>query len=94
VAREGDLDVLVQAYRRVRTVAPATMLVFVGDEPYRRELERALIGLPVISTWFLTGESRSRVCLSTELFIFPSISDTFGIEVLEIQASGLSRLTV
>jgi glycosyltransferase involved in cell wall biosynthesis len=89
LAREKDLDVLVEAYRRVRAAAPATILVVVGDGPYRAELERALNGLPVIFTGFLSGEALSRAYASADLFIFPSTSDTFGNVVLEAQASGL-----
>ncbi len=89
LAREKDLDVLVQAYRRVRAAAPATILVVVGDGPYRTELERALSGLPVVFTGFLSGEALSRAYASADLFIFPSSSDTFGNVVLEAQASGL-----
>jgi glycosyltransferase involved in cell wall biosynthesis len=89
LAREKDLDVLAQAYRRVRATAPKTVLVVVGDGPYRDDLQRACDGLPVVFAGFLSGEELSRAYASSDLFVFPSSTDTFGNVLLEAQASGL-----
>jgi glycosyltransferase involved in cell wall biosynthesis len=89
LAREKDLDILARAYRRVRATAPKTILVVVGDGPYRDDLQRACDGLPVVFAGFLSGEDLSRAYASSDLFVFPSSTDTFGNVLLEAQASGL-----
>jgi glycosyltransferase involved in cell wall biosynthesis len=89
LAREKDLDILAQAYRRVRESVQKAILVVVGDGPYRDDLQRACDGLPVVFTGFLAGEDLSRAYASADLFVFPSSTDTFGNVLLEAQASGL-----
>jgi glycosyltransferase involved in cell wall biosynthesis len=89
LAREKDLDILAQAYRRVRETVPETVLIVVGDGPYRDDLRRVCDDLPVVFTGFLAGEDLSRAYASADLFVFPSSTDTFGNVLLEAQASGL-----
>ena len=43
----------------------------------------------VVFTGFLFGEDLSRAYASSDVFVFPSTSDTFGNVVLEAMASGL-----
>ena len=45
--------------------------------------------LPVTFTGFLEGEDLAQAYASSDIFIFPSTTDTFGNVVLEAQASGL-----
>ena len=40
-------------------------------------------------TGFLTGEELATLYASSDVFVFPSTTDTFGNVVLEAQASGL-----
>ena len=40
-------------------------------------------------TGFLTGNELSQIYASSDVFVFPSATDTFGNVVLEAQASGL-----
>ena len=46
-------------------------------------------GAPVTFTGYLAGEDLAEAYASSDLFIFPSTTDTFGNVVLEAQASGL-----
>ena len=46
-------------------------------------------GLPVTFTGFLEGEDLCQAYASSDIFVFPSTTDTFGNVVLEAQASGL-----
>lgn len=89
LSREKNLHVLADAYRLVATRAPHLRLVLVGDGPARAELEETLRGLPVTFTGYLTGDDLANAYASSDIFVFPSGTDTFGNVVLEAQASGL-----
>lgn len=89
LSREKNLHVLADAYRLVATRAPHLRLVLVGDGPARAELEQTLRGLPVTFTGYLTGDDLANAYASSDIFVFPSGTDTFGNVVLEAQASGL-----
>ncbi len=65
---------------------PGTKVV-VGDGPARADLERAYPQARFLGA--LTGEDLARVYASADVFVFPSLTDTFGIVLLEALASGL-----
>jgi glycosyltransferase involved in cell wall biosynthesis len=52
-------------------------------------MRETLKGLPVTFTGFLAGEDLTQAYASSDIFVFPSTTDTFGNVVLEAQASGL-----
>ena len=89
VSKEKNLPVLVDTFRKLTAVRNGLRLVVVGDGPYRAEMQQALEGLPVTFTGFLEGEDLAQAYASSDIFIFPSTTDTFGNVVLEAQASGL-----
>jgi glycosyltransferase involved in cell wall biosynthesis len=89
LSREKNLDVLLQAFLRLTTRRPDLSLVFVGDGPHRATLEKMASGAPVRFTGSCTGADLTRAYASSDLFVFPSVTDTFGRVVLEAQASGL-----
>ncbi len=65
---------------------PGTKAI-VGDGPQRAELEARFR-----DTVFLgarTGEDLARAFASADVFVFPSLTDTFGLVILEALASGL-----
>lgn len=86
---EKNLDVVAAAYRRLRAARNDVHLIFVGDGPYRRELESQLAGLPVTFTGFLEGQTLAQAVASADVKLFPSTTDTWGNAPLEAQASGL-----
>jgi glycosyltransferase involved in cell wall biosynthesis len=61
--------------------------VVVGDGPARKDLERA--HPEVLWAGFRTGEDLARHYAGADVFVFPSRSDTFGVVMLEANASGL-----
>lgn len=65
---------------------PGTKVV-VGDGPARTELERKFPATRFLGA--LSGEDLARVYASSDVFVFPSLTDTFGIVLLEALASGL-----
>ncbi|HKT54972.1 MAG TPA: glycosyltransferase family 1 protein [Caulobacteraceae bacterium] len=64
---------------------PGTKVV-VGDGPQRRELE---IKYPkTVFAGMKTGEALAAYFAGADVFVFPSLTDTFGMVILEAMASG------
>ncbi len=64
-------------------------LAIIGDGPARNDLEKVFEGTKTVFTGFLHGEELSQAYASSDAFIFPSISETLGLVILEDMASGL-----
>lgn len=89
VSKEKNLPVLAAAFRKLAQTEPDAHLVVVGDGPYLKEMKSVMADLPCTFTGYLEGEELSVAYASSDLFVFPSTTDTFGNVVLEAQASGL-----
>jgi glycosyltransferase involved in cell wall biosynthesis len=61
--------------------------VVVGDGPARAELEKRYPG--VLFTGLKFGEELARIYAQADVFVFPSLTDTFGNTILEALASGV-----
>ncbi|RQD61842.1 MAG: glycosyltransferase [Desulfonatronovibrio sp. MSAO_Bac4] len=85
-----DLPLLVE----VSKISKDIHLIIIGDGPYRFEMEYKLKDLPVTFTGYLSGEDLTQAYASSDLFVFPSTTDTFGNVVLEAQASGIPAIVV
>ena len=66
-----------------------TVLIITGEGPEREKMERESNGAKTIFTGKLVGKELSEVYASSDIFVFPSLTDTFGNVVLEAMASGL-----
>jgi glycosyltransferase involved in cell wall biosynthesis len=89
VSKEKDLHVLVDTFKTLTALRSNIRLVIVGNGPYLEEMHRALGDTPVTFTDFLADEDLAMAYASSDIFLFPSQTDTFGNVVLEAQASGL-----
>ena len=89
VSSEKNLECLAKAFKALGAERQDVGLVVVGDGPYAAGMERELSGTPVYFAGFQRGDDLSRIYASCDLFVFPSLTDTFGTVVLEAQASGL-----
>jgi len=78
---------LVQAAHWLRAKGHRFHLAFAGDGPYRATLEKELPHDHFFG--FIQGEKLSELYASSDLFVFPSTTETFGNVVLEAFASGL-----
>ncbi len=87
VSWEKNLRLLVQAYRDMDH--SNCHLVIVGEGPASLEMQQELAGLPVTFTGYLSGEALATAYASSDVFAFPSRTETFGQVVLEAMASGL-----
>lgn len=88
VAPEKDLDVLIGAVKLLNNYESAFKLLVVGDGPLRKPLQEQ--GLRnVIFTGYKTGHDLQAIYASSDIFVFPSRTETFGNVILEAMASGL-----
>jgi glycosyltransferase involved in cell wall biosynthesis len=87
ISREKDLDLLADAYRRLRKEGLPVQLFVVGHGPYSEALAKALP--EAFFTGYLRGTELATAYASADIFVFPSTTDTFGNVILEAQASGL-----
>jgi glycosyltransferase involved in cell wall biosynthesis len=87
LAAEKNLDVVVGTYQRLKSVIPHCRLVFVGDGPYRAALESQCP--EAVFAGFRTGIDLAEHYASADIFLFPSLTETFGNVTLEAMASGL-----
>jgi glycosyltransferase involved in cell wall biosynthesis len=87
VSREKDLDLLADAYRRLRNEGLPVQLFVVGQGPYSQAFAASLP--EAVFTGYLRGEELARAYASADVFLFPSTTDTFGNVIIEAQASGV-----
>src|SRR5213595_3484571 len=87
ISREKDLDLLADAYRRLRKEGLPVQLFVVGHGPYSEALAKSLPG--AFFTGYLRGTELATAYASADVFVFPSTTDTFGNVILEAQACGL-----
>lgn len=90
LAQEKNLSLLLQAFRAVRQVRPATRLLLVGDGPMRAELQAACPDALLVGQ--RSGLDLAAHYASADLFVFPSQTETFGNVTMEALAAGLPVL--
>lgn len=90
IAAEKNLALLIETYRRVLETRRDVRLVMVGDGPERAALQAR--NPDVVFAGMRTGEALAEHYASADLFLFPSITETFGNVVIEAMASGLPVL--
>jgi glycosyltransferase involved in cell wall biosynthesis len=88
IAAEKNMDALQTAYAAAREKSPRTRLVMVGDGPARDEM-RALCP-DVVFAGMRRGEDLATHYASADVFLFPSLTETYGNVTLEALASGLA----
>ena len=87
LAAEKNLELVAQSFDRIRQVQPHARMIWVGDGPSLEELRRR--HPDHIFCGVQRGEALARHFASGDLFLFPSLTDTFGNVTLEAMASGL-----
>lgn len=90
LAAEKNLELLARAVAAMRNEAPTLRCVVVGDGPERERLARLCPG--AVWAGSRRGEDLSAHYASADLFLFPSLTETYGNVVPEAMASGLAVL--
>jgi glycosyltransferase involved in cell wall biosynthesis len=84
---EKDLLVLAQAYNYLRSHRNDFDFVVIGDGHARKEFEAMMPGAHFLG--YQSGETLAESFASSDIFVFPSTTETFGLVTLEAMASGL-----
>jgi N-acetyl-alpha-D-glucosaminyl L-malate synthase BshA len=84
------VDVAVEVFRRIRTRVRARFLV-AGDGPVRGDVERQAVESGIGDDVTFLGEQDDLVALLSvsDLFLLPSIQESFGLAALEAMACGV-----
>jgi len=88
LAPEKNLGLALEAFRALRAARPAARLVIVGDGPLTARFTPPPEGAVV--TGRLDDEVLAVHYASADLFLYPSLTETFGNVTLEAMASGLA----
>ncbi len=87
MAAEKNLELVAQAFAQMAKNNPQFRGVFVGDGPKREELQEEYPDFIYAGAKF--GEDLARHYASADVFVFASVTETFGNVILEALASGL-----
>lgn len=90
VSKDKNLDFLASVYQILLRNYPDLQLIIAGDGPYLNEFKQSMISLPGVK--FLGAIERKELAIwysASDILVFPSNTDTFGMVVLEAQACGL-----
>ena len=87
LAPEKNLDLLVRTFRRIQSRVPNTKLILVGDGPSKEKLQKE--NPDFIFRGMRKGKELAEHYATGDLFLFPSLTETFGNVIVEAMASGL-----
>jgi glycosyltransferase involved in cell wall biosynthesis len=88
LAKEKNVGLVISAYLAIKPHVGKVKLVFVGDGPLLSSLKA--ICPEAIYAGVKQGEELARYYASADIFLFPSLTETFGNVVPEALASGLA----
>jgi glycosyltransferase involved in cell wall biosynthesis len=88
LAPEKNLGSLVAAWQAMREQEPGVRLVLVGDGPEHARLQQRCPD--AVFAGVRRGEDLAMHYASADVFVFPSLTETFGNVVPEAMASGLA----
>lgn len=87
---EKDIRVLAEMYNQLRKRRNDFIMVIVGDGHARAELEEMMPGAQFLG--YKSGHELAEIYASSDIFVFPSTTETFGLVTVEAMASGLAPI--
>ncbi len=98
IAKEKNLELLVDAFRLVLQEVPNAQVLFIGGGPWQKGIaqfaEERGLSESVHFTGMLPRQEVFHALSHAQIFAFPSLTDTQGIVVLEAMACGLPAVAV
>lgn len=90
ISKDKSLELLAQIYLNLEVSHPDLNLVIAGNGPFLSELKEILAECRnVVFLGAIPREELPRLYNAADFFVFPSVTDTFGMVILEAQACGL-----
>lgn len=90
VSIEKDLDILSESYKAIKEKYKNNVaLIITGEGPYLEKCKE-LFPEDTIYTGFKKGRELAEIYASSDIFVCPSSTETFGNVVLEAMTSGLA----
>ncbi len=90
LAAEKNVELVLAAYRAIVAKVPSAKMIFVGDGPLKQSLQQSMP--QAIFCGSKTGVDLASHYASGDLFLFPSVTETYGNVTAEALASGLCVL--
>ena len=87
IAAEKNLELAIEAFRLIRQQRPDARFVWVGTGPLASRLKREHPDF--VFTGLRLGEDLAAHFASADLFLFPSLTETFGNVTIEAMAAGV-----
>lgn len=98
IAKEKNLDFLLEAFVKIKREYPECHLVMVGGGPEEKWCKQRINELKIKDSVTMTGmlpkEEANEIFGMADLFVFPSISETQGIVIAEAMAAGTPPVAV
>jgi glycosyltransferase involved in cell wall biosynthesis len=92
IAKEKNLDFLLALVPRIREKHPETVFLFVGNGPdlayFQKECEERSIAAHCVFTGYLARRDLALTYAISEVFVFPSLTETQGLVTIEAMLSG------
>jgi len=92
VSVEKNMPMLVETFKLLCAKRRDIALVVAGDGPYLQTMRRELTALPAYLLGRQDDAGLAALYAGSDLFVFPSCTDTLGQVVMESQASGLPAI--
>lgn len=93
VSPEKDLEIFVNVAKRLNEkYYDKIHFVMIGDGPSLKDLKE-MAPDNITFTGFLTGDALTKAYASSDVFLFPSPTETLGFVILEAMSSGLTIIS-
>lgn len=93
VSKDKNLDFLTKVYLEVRAHRDDVNLIVTGEGPYKETMKNVIGKDPrILFTGALSYETLPLIYSQAHVLVFPSITDTFGMAVLEAQCCELPAI--
>ncbi len=91
ISEDKNPGFLLEVFCSVHQMIPEASLIWVGDGPLRRPIEKKTVDLGLQDAVFFTGirENVPELLAQCDYFLFPSLHEGFGNALVEAQAAGL-----
>lgn len=93
VSKDKSLELLAHVYLNLIEEYRELNLIIAGNGPFLSDMKEILAGCPnVLFTGAMPRDQLPKLYNAADFFVFPSVTDTFGMVILEAQACGLPAI--